>query len=216
MLFSGPSGTGKTMASGIVAKELGLELYRADISRLISKYIGETEKNLSLVFDEAKKCNMVLLFDETDALFSKRTAVKDSHDRGANIEISYLLQKIEEFDGVCVMTTNFLENIDKAFFRRITYIINFSLPNRSERKKIWHSMFKGPIPIEKNIDFDFLSKFEISGGTIKNTAISAAFFAAQQNKKIETKDLIKSLIYEFKKLGHTIIKSDFNEYSYLT
>ncbi|MDR1240870.1 MAG: ATP-binding protein [Oscillospiraceae bacterium] len=215
LLFAGPSGTGKTMAAGIIAGELGLELYRVDLSHLVSKYIGETEKNLNNVFDEAKRSNVALLFDETDALFSKRTDVKDSRDRGANIEISYLLQKMEEFDGVCVMTTNLLENIDKAFFRRITYIIRFTLPNKLEREQIWKKMFSKYVPLAKDIDFDFLSKFEISGGNIKNAAVSAAFLAAQKKEKIENRHLVKALVEEFKKQGNTPIASEFEGYAHM-
>jgi hypothetical protein len=215
LLFSGLPGTGKTMAAGVIAKELGLDLYRVDLSQLISKYIGETEKNLNVIFNEAKKCSVILLFDEMDALFSRRTEIKNSHDRGSNIEISYLLQKMDEFDGVCIMTTNLMGNIDKAFFRRITYVINFALPNRKERKKIWLGMFPKGSPLEKDIDFDFLSKFEIAGGTIKNAAISAAFLAARQKCKINMKHMLLSVSEEFKKQGNNLISSDFGEYSYI-
>ena len=214
-LFSGPPGTGKTMAAGIIANEMGLELYRADLSRVVSKYIGETEKNLSNLFDEAEKSNSILLFDETDALFSQRTSVKDAKDRGANLEISYLLQRIENHSGICIMTTNYIENIDKAFFRRISYVFHFPKPNKKDRKKIWENIFGANVPLDKNIDFDFISNFELSGGSIKNIVISACLKAAQTKSKVDMSHILKSVEYELKKQGYTPLKSDFAEYSYL-
>ena len=214
-LFSGPPGTGKTMAAGIIANEMGLELYRADLSRIVSKYIGETEKNLSNLFDEAEKSNSILLFDETDALFSQRTSVKDAKDRGANLEISYLLQRMENHSGICIMTTNYIENIDKAFFRRISYVFHFPKPNKKDRKKIWENIFGANVPLDKNIDFDFISNFELSGGSIKNIVISACLKAAQTKSKVDMSHILKSVKYELKKQGYTPLKSDFAEYSYL-
>ncbi|MBR0183809.1 MAG: ATP-binding protein [Clostridia bacterium] len=214
-LFSGPPGTGKTMAAGIIANEMGLELYRADLSRIVSKYIGETEKNLSNLFDEAEKSNSILLFDETDALFSQRTSVKDAKDRGANLEISYLLQRMENHSGICIMTTNYIENIDKAFFRRISYVFHFPKPNKKDRKKIWENIFGANVPLDKNIDFDFISNFELSGGSIKNIVISACLKAAQTKSKVDMSHILKSVEYELKKQGYTPLKSDFAEYSYL-
>ena len=215
LLFSGPPGTGKTMAAGIIANEMGLELYRADLSRIVSKYIGETEKNLSNLFDEAEKSNSILLFDETDALFSQRTSVKDAKDRGANLEISYLLQRMENHSGICIMTTNYIENIDKAFFRRISYVFHFPKPNKKDRKKIWENIFGANVPLDKNIDFDFISNFELSGGSIKNIVISACLKAAQTKSKVDMSHILKSVEYELKKQGYTPLKSDFAEYSYL-
>jgi hypothetical protein len=214
LLFSGPPGTGKTMAASVMANELGLDIFRVDLSRVVSKYIGETEKNLSLIFDEAKRGGAMLLFDETDALFSKRTESKDSHDRSANMEISFLLQKMEEHSGICIMTTNFLENIDKAFFRRITYVVHFALPDILEREKIWQGMFTKKTPLENGIDFKFLSKFEISGGNIKNASVAAAFMAAKDCGKIKMKHILRALEYELKKQGQNILRSDFGEYAY--
>ena len=214
-LFSGPPGTGKTMAAGIIANEMGLELYRADLSRIVSKYIGETEKNLSNLLDEAEKSNSILLFDETDALFSQRTSVKDAKDRGANLEISYLLQRMENHSGICIMTTNYIENIDKAFFRRISYVFHFPKPNKKDRKKIWKNIFGANVPLDKNIDFDFISNFELSGGSIKNIVISACLKAAQTKSKVDMSHILKSVEYELKKQGYTPLKSDFAEYSYL-
>ena len=214
-LFSGPPGTGKTMAAGIIANEMGLELYRADLSRIVSKYIGETEKNLSNLLDEAEKSNSILLFDETDALFSQRTSVKDAKDRGANLEISYLLQRMENHSGICIMTTNYIENIDKAFFRRISYVFHFPKPNKKDRKKIWENIFGANVPLDKNVDFDFISNFELSGGSIKNIVISACLKAAQSKSKVDMSHILKSVEYELKKQGYTPLKSDFAEYSYL-
>ncbi len=216
MLFAGPPGTGKTMAAQVVANELGLEVYRVDLSRVVSKYIGETEKNLGEIFDLAKKSNAILLFDETDAIFAKRTEVKDSHDRNANLETSYLLQKMEEHSGVSIMTTNFLENIDKAFFRRINYVVHFNLPSEKERKEIWKKIFSKEVPLSKDIDFNFISRqFEISGGSIKNVALTAAFIAASEKSKVDMKIMIKSLEYEIRKQGKMVSKDDFGEYGYL-
>lgn len=216
MLFAGPSGTGKTMAAQVVAHELGLEIYKVDLSRVISKYIGESEKNLGEIFDSAKKSNVILLFDETDSIFAKRTEVKDSHDRNANLETSYLLQKMEEHTGITILTTNFLENIDKAFFRRINYVVHFAFPNAVSRKEIWQKMFTKEVPIAKDVDFNFIAKqFELSGGSIKNACLTAAFMAASENSEITMKHMIKSIEYEIKKQGKMVSKSDFGEYGYL-
>lgn len=216
MLFAGPSGTGKTMAAQVVAHELGLEIYKVDLSRVISKYIGESEKNLGEIFDSAKKSNVILLFDETDSIFAKRTEVKDSHDRNANLETSYLLQKMEEHTGITILTTNFLENIDKAFFRRINYVVHFAFPNAVSRKEIWLKMFTKEVPIAKDVDFNFIARqFELSGGSIKNACLTAAFMAASENTDITMKHMIKSIEYEIKKQGKMVAKSDFGEYGYL-
>ncbi len=216
MLFTGPPGTGKTMAAQVIASELHLEIYRVDLSRVVSKYIGETEKNLAEIFDSANKSNVILLFDETDALFGKRTEVKDSHDKHANLETAYLLQKMEEYNGITIMTTNLLGNLDQAFFRRISYVVHFPLPDEKSRKIIWQKIFPKNAPLSKDVDFDFLAKkFEISGGNIKNVVITSTFMAASESKKIEMKHIVKALEYEMKKQGKMISKSDFGEYGYL-
>lgn len=216
MLFAGPPGTGKTMAAQVVANELGLELYKADLSQVVSKYIGETEKNLSDLFSEAKKSNVILFFDETDAILGKRTEVKDSHDKNANIETSYLLQQMEEYDGITIMTTNYLENIDQAFFRRISYVVHFAFPNAAARERIWRNIFPKKMPVNPDIDFKYLSEnFEISGGSIKNIAINAAFMAARNSDNIKMEYVLKSITYELKKQGNTLIKDDLGEYAYL-
>lgn len=216
MLFTGPPGTGKTMAAQVVANELGLEIYKVDLSKVVSKYIGESEKNLGEIFDSARKSNVILLFDEFDALSGKRTEVKDSHDKNANLETSYLLQKMEEYDGITVMTTNFLENIDKALFRRISYVVNFTFPDASLRKEIWIKMYPKETPLSKDIDFDFLAhNFEIAGGNIKNAVISSTFMAASEAKKVSMHHILKALEYEIKKQGKMVSKDDFGEYGYL-
>lgn len=216
MLFAGPPGTGKTMAARVVANALGIEIYKVNLSQIMSKYIGETEKNLNVLFDEAKKSNVILFFDETDALFGKRTEVKDSHDKNANLETSYLLQKMEEYDGVTVMSTNYLENIDAAFFRRISYVIHFPFPNEKSRKKIWKGMYPKEVPLSDDVDFDYLARqFELSGGNIKNIAVTSAFLAARNDKELKMKHILTALKYELTKQGKTLLKEDFGEFSYI-
>jgi SpoVK/Ycf46/Vps4 family AAA+-type ATPase len=217
MLFAGPPGTGKTMAAGVVANDLGLEIYRVDLSQIVSKYIGETEKNLNVIFEEAKCSNVILFFDETDALFGKRTEVKDSHDKNANIETSYLLQKMEEYEGITVMTTNFLGNIDNAFFRRISYVIHFEFPDKEARKKIWQNIYPKEVPMAGDIDFNYLARqFEIAGGNIKNIALTSLFIAVQSEKKIlEMSHILMAMKYELTKQGKTLLRDDFSEYAYL-
>lgn len=216
MLFAGPPGTGKTMAARVVANALGIEIYKVNLSQIMSKYIGETEKNLNVLFDEAKKSNVILFFDETDALFGKRTAVKDSHDKNANLETSYLLQKMEEYDGITVMTTNYLENIDSAFFRRISYVIHFPFPDVESRKMIWQNMYPKEVPMSEDIDFDYLAKqFELAGGNIKNVAVTSAFLAAKNNSEISMKHILLAIKYELTKQGKTLLKEDFGEFAYM-
>jgi len=211
-LFAGPSGTGKTMAAGIIAKNLGLDLYRIDLSIMVSKYIGETEKNLNKVFHEARTSNSIVFFDEADALFGKRTEIKDAHDRYANIEVSYLLQKIEE-DGINILASNLKNNIDEAFLRRMHFSIDFPFPDEGCRKSIWEIMIPKDAPIEKDIDYTFLARrFKLSGGNIKNVHISAAFLAAEMNETIGMKHIIRAIKRELQKLGRSITAADFGEY----
>jgi hypothetical protein len=179
-LFAGPSGTGKTMAAEIVAGAAGLELFKIDLSRVVSKYIGETEKNLGAVFDAAEDSNAVLLFDEADALFGKRSQVSDAHDRYANVEVNYLLQRVEAFDGVVILTTNFEANIDAAFQRRINHSVDFPLPDEAARRAIWERIFPAETPVD-GLDYGFLSSFELTGGAIKNVAVTAALLAADDD-----------------------------------
>jgi SpoVK/Ycf46/Vps4 family AAA+-type ATPase len=215
MMFGGPPGTGKTMAAQVIAHELGLEMYKIDLSQLISKYIGETEKNLKEVFQEARKSNAILFFDECDAIFGKRTEVKDSHDRYANMETAYLLQKIEEYSGVSVLATNYVSNIDSAFLRRIQYVINFPFPDEQSREQIWMTVFPDKTPIANDVDFGFLAKqFELAGGNIKNIAVNASFLAAAENSGVTMSHLIKSTKDEVTKQGKVVVASDFGEYGF--
>jgi SpoVK/Ycf46/Vps4 family AAA+-type ATPase len=213
ILFSGPPGTGKTMAAEVIANELGLELYKIDLSAVVSKYIGETEKNLQAIFDGAYLSNAILFFDEADALFGKRSEVKDAHDRYANIEISYLLQKMEEYDGVVVLATNLKNNIDEAFARRVGTWVEFVFPEVSLRERIWETIFPKDMPIQKNIDFSFLArKFQLAGGNIKNIAVASAFLAAEKAQAVGMEHIIPSVKRELAKLGKTCTKSDFGEF----
>lgn len=211
-LFSGPSGTGKTMAADIIAGEVGLDLYKIDLSSVVSKYIGETEKNLEKIFKEAETSNAILFFDEADALFGKRSEVKDSHDRYANIETNYLLQKMEEHEGIVILASNFRKNIDDAFLRRLHFTIEFPLPDEKSREKIWSNIFPKETPLGDGVDFGFLSKFKITGGNIKNIALSAAFLAADDSEVVEMEHLIKTTKREFQKMGKLCNQSDFGKY----
>lgn len=214
VLFAGPPGTGKTMSAQVIAGELHMEIYKIQLSKIISKYIGETEKNLKAIFDEAKKSSVILFFDETEALFSKRTEVKDSHDRYANIEVAYLLQQMEEYEGITIMATNHLEYIDEAFMRRINYIIHFPFPDVEVRRSIWKKMFPQDTPLCKDIDFDFLaSKFELTGGHIKNIVLSAAYMAAAENSSVSMKHLVRSSIHELKKNKQLVLRKNLEEYA---
>lgn len=216
LLFEGPPGTGKTMAAQIIAKDLGLMLYKVDISKTVSKYIGETEEHLNQIFDEAERSNVVLFIDEMDALFGKRTEIKDSHDKYANTETSFLLQKMESFRGILLLATNHLEDIDEAFIRRINFIIHFSLPDAENRKKLWISMFPEEAPQSRDIDFDFLAEnFTLSGGAIKNIVLKSAYLAAAERKEISMRHLLLSLQDEVTKQGKVLLDADFGKYRYL-
>ncbi len=213
VLFAGPPGTGKTMGAEVIANELGLDLYKIDLSTVVSKYIGETEKNLSRIFREAEDSNAILFFDEADALFGKRSEVKDSHDRYANIEINYLLQQMEEYEGTVILATNFQKNIDEAFTRRLRFIVDFPFPNEKYRADIWRNIFPEETPRHQDIDYNFLArKFEISGGHIKNIALSAAFLAAENSGTVGMEHIIRAAKREFQKMGRMVVKSDFDEY----
>lgn len=212
IVFSGPPGTGKTMSAQVVANELQLELYKVDLANLVSKYIGETEKNLEGIFDEARLSNAILFFDEADAVFGKRTEVKDSHDRHANVETAYLLQRIEDYEGVTILATNYLKNIDEAFLRRFNFVIDFPFPDADYREKIWRSIFPKETPL-KDLDFSLIAKrFEISGGNIKNIAIAAAFIAAEKNEPVGTGHIIKAAKNELNKIGKMVILNDLEDY----
>ncbi len=213
VLFSGPSGTGKTMAAEIIANELNMDLYKIDLSTVVSKYIGETEKNLSKIFYEAETSNAILFFDEADALFGKRSEVKDAHDRYANIEIGYLLQKIDEYTGVVILATNLRKNMDEAFVRRMHFTVEFPFPEREYRLRIWQNFFPPETPLDQAIDFQFLARnFKVAGGNIKNIALTAAFYAADGGKIVTMNHLILASKREFQKMGKLCVKADFGEY----
>lgn len=213
MLFAGPPGTGKTMSAQVVAKELQMELYKIDLSQVISKYIGETEKNLHEIFQEGRKSGAILFFDETDALFGKRSEVKDAHDKYANIETAYLLQKMEEYDGISVLATNLLNNIDEAFLRRINYVIKFPFPDSEYREKIWRATIPSETPLSDDVDFKWLAKsYEIAGGNIKNVVLSAAFLAAESGTGIGMRHLVHAVRHELQKSGKIVPRSGFEEF----
>lgn len=201
-LFGGPSGTGKTMAAEIIASALSLDLYKIDLSAVVSKYIGETEKNLNRVFTEAEHSNAILFFDEADALFGKRSEVRDSHDRYANIEIAYLLQKMEEYEGITILATNLRQNLDDAFTRRMRFIIEFPFPDEQYRLAIWKGIWPAGAPLGPDVDLELLARqFRLTGGNIRNVALSAAFLASSNGQVIEMKHLFQALRREFGKMG---------------
>jgi DNA polymerase III delta prime subunit len=213
MLFSGASGTGKTMTAGVIAKDLGLDLYKIDLSGVVSKYIGETEKNLDRIFRAAQCSNAILFFDEADALFGKRSEVKDAHDRYANIEVAYLLQKIEEYEGVVILASNLSKSIDEAFSRRMHYVVEFPLPDETHREQLWHGMFPAEVPLGEDVDFQFLAKqFPIAGGDIRNVALDAAFLAAQDGRVVTMKQLAKALARQMMKQGKIPSATEFKQY----
>jgi ATP-dependent 26S proteasome regulatory subunit len=203
-LFAGPPGTGKTMVATLIAKELGLELYRIDLSKVVSKWIGETEKNLGKVFDHAQASGAVLLFDEADSLFAKRTEVKSSNDRYANLEVNYLLQRLEAYDGIALLTTNHLGAIDPAFLRRIRFRIELAEPDEREREALWRSMIPAGAPLGDDVDFGELARrFKVSGGHIKNAAVRAAFLAAGDDAPAISHELLaRAAQLEWTELGH--------------
>jgi hypothetical protein len=202
ILFSGQPGTGKTMAAQVMANDLELDLYKVDLSGVVSKFIGETEKNLARVFDEAETSNAILFFDEADALFGKRTEVSDAHDRYANIETSYLLQKMEEYEGIVILATNLRENMDDAFVRRIRFIVDFPFPTEADRQRIWETHFPTEAPRSPEIDCSCLARdFKVAGGTIKNIVLNAAFLAAADGGIISPHHLRQGTKREFEKTG---------------
>ena len=210
-MFAGPSGTGKTLAAEVIANDLGLDLYRIDLSSVVSKYIGETEKNLRKVFDAAERGGAVLLFDEADAIFGKRSEVKDSHDRHANIEVSYLLQRMEAYQGLAVLTTNLKNNIDTAFLRRIRYVTQFSFPDHERRMEIWKRIFPVEMP-QLNLDFAKLARLNITGGNIRNIAMGAAFVAADQDEPVQMKHILQATQNEYSKLEKSLSESEVGDW----
>ena len=213
LLLYGPPGTGKTMAAQVIANELELPLYRVDISQISSKYIGETEKNLATIFKAASTANVILFFDEADSLFSKRTEVSDSHDKYANNETAFLLQKIEEYNGMSILATNYYNNFDDAFVRRITYAVHMQSPDKETRYNLWTTILPKTAKIEKNIDFRFLAeKFDLSGSNIKAILFNAAYMAGAEDCAIGPKHIVRAMEYEFNKLGKLVNSSDFGRY----
>ena len=201
------------MAAGIIALELALDLYKIDLSVVVSKYIGETEKQLSQIFHEARSSNAILFFDEADALFGKRSEVKDAHDRCANIEVAYLLQKMEEYEGIVILATNFRGNIDEAFTRRIHHIVEFPLPDPEMRERIWRVLIPPDAPLAADVDFGFLARqFDLAGGNIRNVVLAAAFLAAQAGGEICMEHFIRATSRELQKLGRMPSRTDFREY----
>jgi SpoVK/Ycf46/Vps4 family AAA+-type ATPase len=202
VLFTGPTGSGKTMAAEVIANALGIDMYKIDLSGVVSKYIGETEKNLERIFSSAERTNAILFFDEADALFGKRSEVHDSHDRYANIEISYLLQRMEQYDGIAILATNLRGNLDEAFVRRLTYAVRFPLPEQAERMRIWQQIWPSPDLLAPDMDLERLAaNFKLSGGNIRNVALSASFFAAADATKITVEHLARALVREYEKVG---------------
>jgi SpoVK/Ycf46/Vps4 family AAA+-type ATPase len=213
VMFCGPSGTGKTMAAGVLARELALDLYKIDLSTVVSKYIGETEKQLNRIFHQAQSSNAVLFFDEADALFGKRTEVKDAHDRYANVEVAYLLQKMEEYEGIVILATNYRKNMDDAFVRRMHHIVEFPLPDAEYRERIWTGLVPESAPLDTDVDFGFLARqFELAGGNIRNIVLAAAFLAAEEGGPMRMEHFILGTSRELQKMGKMPARSDFREY----
>jgi hypothetical protein len=206
-LFAGGSGTGKTMSAEVLAQTLQLDLYRIDLSSVVSKYIGETEKNLRKVFDAAEAGAAILLFDEADALFGKRSEVKDSHDRYANMEVSYLLQRMEAYQGLAVLTSNLKDAIDPAFLRRIRFVVKYPFPETAQRKEIWQRVFPKQTPIA-GLDWDRLARLNVAGGNIRNIALNAAFIAADLEEPVQMRHLLEAAQAEYIKLERTLTEAE--------
>jgi vesicle-fusing ATPase len=197
-LFAGESGTGKTLAAEVIAGELGLDLYRIDLAATVSKYIGETEKNLRRLFEAAEASGAVLLFDEADALFGKRGEVKDGHDRYANLEVAYLLQRMESYRGLAILTTNLRSNVDRAFTRRLRFVVQFPFPEPAERAEIWRRVFPGEAPLD-GLDADRIARLAVSGSSIRSIALSAAFAAAEEGTSITPSHVLRAAQVEYAK-----------------
>jgi hypothetical protein len=206
-LFAGESGTGKTMAAEVLANELELNLYRIDLSAVVSKYIGETEKNLRRLFDAAEDGGVILFFDEADALFGKRTEVKDSHDRYANIEVNYLLQRMEAYRGLAILATNRKSALDAAFLRRLRFVVNFAFPDLAQRRAIWQRILPPQTP-QADLDFDHLARLNLTGGSIQNVALSAAFLAAQRNEPVTMPLILEAARAELRKMERPVRERD--------
>jgi SpoVK/Ycf46/Vps4 family AAA+-type ATPase len=209
-LFAGDSGTGKTMSAEVIAAEFGLDLYAIDLSSVVDKYVGETEKHLDRIFAEADSVNGVLLFDEADAVFGKRSEVRDAHDRYANTEVAYLLQRMESFDGLAILTTNLRANLDDAFTRRLDVIVDFPLPDETQRRQLWDRCLPGALARSDDVDLDFCARrFELSGGNIRSAAVTAAYLAAESGQPVTMIDLVRAIHREYRKLGRLTVESEF-------
>ncbi|MFH8369471.1 ATP-binding protein [Streptomyces sp. NPDC018031] len=212
-LFAGDSGTGKTMSAEVIAADLGLDLYTVDLATVIDKYVGETEKNLERIFSEAAGINGVLLFDEADAIFGKRSEVKDAHDRYANVESAYLLQRMESFDGLAILATNLRANLDDAFTRRLDLVIDFPVPDPEQRLLLWERCLGPALPRSAGLDLDFCAQsFELAGGNIRSVAVTAAYLAAESGAPVSMADLIHAVQREYQKLGRLTLASEFGPY----
>ncbi|MCA9693518.1 MAG: ATP-binding protein, partial [Myxococcales bacterium] len=202
--------TGKTMAAAIVAREVGRDLYAIDLSQVVSKFIGETEKQLERVFSEAEATDAALFFDEADALFGKRGEIRDAHDRYANIEVGYLLQRIESFPGLAILATNLRKNMDDAFLRRLDVIVEFPLPDVSARARIWRGIWPAEAPVDASVDPELLAeRFQLSGGHIRNIALTAAFAAADAGSSITLERVLAAARREYRKLSKLVNDADF-------
>jgi SpoVK/Ycf46/Vps4 family AAA+-type ATPase len=211
-LFAGPSGTGKTLAAEVLAKHLGLDLYRIDLAGVVNKYIGETEKNLRRVFQAAQESGAILFFDEADALFGKRTDVKDSHDRYANIEVNYLLQLMEDYRGLAILATNRKSSLDVAFLRRLRFLVDFPFPDAASRRRIWEKAFPAEAPVA-GLDYEVLSRMEIPGGNIRNIALNAAFLAAGEGSPIGTVHVMQAARREYAKMEKMVTEAEFGAHA---
>lgn len=212
-LFAGDSGTGKTLSAEVIAGDLGLDLYTVNLATVVDKYVGETEKNLERIFAEAGGVNAVLFFDEADAIFGKRSDVKDAHDRYANIESAYLLQRLETFDGLAVLATNLRANIDEAFTRRLDAIIDFPSPTEELRHALWEHCLAAPLPLAGDIDLGFLAEaFELAGGNIRSAATTAAYLAAAEGTKVTMRLIVVAVEQEYRKLGRLVLEREFGRF----
>ncbi|MFG2341729.1 ATP-binding protein [Streptomyces yangpuensis] len=212
-LFAGSSGTGKTMSAEVVAADLGMDLYVVDLSTVVDKYVGETEKNLERIFTEASAVNAVLLFDEADAIFGKRSDVKDSHDKHANMESAYLLQRMESFDGIAILTTNLRANLDEAFTRRLDVIADFPVPDSAQRRALWERCLGDRLPRADDVDLGFCAdRFELAGGSIRACAVTAAYSAAASGEPLTMRQVMTAVAQEYRKLGRLVLEGEFGPY----
>jgi SpoVK/Ycf46/Vps4 family AAA+-type ATPase len=212
-LFAGDSGTGKSMSAEVVAGDLGMDLYAVDLSSVVDKYVGETEKNLERIFTEAAGVNGVLLFDEADAIFGKRSEVRDAHDRYANIESAYLLQRMESFDGLAVLATNLRANLDDALTRRLDVVVDFPVPDAGLRRGLWDRCLGQHVPRAPDLDLDFCATaFQLSGGNIRSAVVAAAYAAAAEGRPVATADLVAGVHREYRKLGRLTLEAEFGRY----